>query len=546
MKIKKVFALASIASLAILMSACGNKKKNATIFDADFFDLLDQDITDYKKENEAKKKVVKVFENEKVYDHSGAIYITEDSSNYYVYNLELEEKKIITLEKSGIDNIEINSQRYTIIVRYEKNANNNYAYEAYLLDGTKLFDKVYCAYNLAYSSGEGGTIHISEFEKIKPTQLTVTYTDEDYKSTTIYFYVVEHTTTDSGISLKEKTVKEYYIEKDYNEKYGSAESYEVDGKMYGLDGYTIRTSNNTYFLFKKGKFVNKIEFCEGAYYIVSNGYALVQTTKKVSSSEDYDIDLFGEFYQLSTYKICLKNSKVTELKNFHYFFMPLIPVYKDGVIENYICQAFDIKANKQATGNNYKVALINGKGKVEINEAVTYSGSLLLNDNDTYYGYRLSSAHQAVEEKTTVYNKKGDITAAYDGIYYDGITVNVNGDSATFIGKDGKLKAILSNFTRLSLGLYKGTDIFGNNVFVEIKDGDVIIADLGGYYSGFGEFLTKASGTTVEFYTYDATLTKLEFTLTTDDEMEYVAAYDGVSYYTCTNTSNEVTLVYFE
>ena len=290
---------------------------------------------------------------------------------------------------------------------------------------------------------------------------------------------------------------------------------------------------------------NKIELGDNAYFVVSNGYALVQTYYEVSSSDDYDVNLLGKYVKVSTYKMCLKNSKITELKNFHYYFVPVATVYNEGVIESWICQVLDFKAHKQATYNDLRIGLVKGNGKVEVNESTNYSGTLLLNDNSTYYSYTLTDAHSAAQEKTVIYNKKGDVTGVYNGIYYDDVLVTFSGDTARFTDKDGNLKAILNSCTRKSLSLYTGTDILGNNALVEIKDGNVTIVDVTGYYNGYGDFYTKLDGSYEEFYTLDSTLTKIDYTCPTSNNFEYVATFNGVKYY-IEESSTGSTVLYFE
>jgi len=544
MKIKKIFGLVSIASLAVLMTACG-KTKNETIFDSKIFSLIDQDKADYKKETASKKKVVTVFENENVYQAAGSIYITEDFSNYYVYNIELEEKKILTIEKSGVYNIEYSTSRQTIIVTFDENSNGNYGYEAYMLDGTKLFDKVYCPIGLSCTSRQMNTYDISEFESIKPKYFEMTYTDEDYVTTIVPYYVVEHATSKSGIDSNKATVNEYYLGDAYETKYGSSENLEADGKIYGLKGYTVKKQGNSYTIFKKGVFVNKVEFNDSATYLITNGYALVQTSYEVSSNEDYDINIFSKYLKVKTYKINLKDSKTTELKNFHYLLETISSVYNDGVIESWVCEALDFKAHKQATVNDFRLALVKGTGSVELNESINFSGDLVLSEKNTYYSYTIDDGHSNVNEQTVIYNKNGVVTGAYNGIYYDDVLAIVDGDKVSFMDKDGNLKAILYNFTRMSLGIYTGVDILGNQSLVEIKDGTVTIVDTSDYYGLYGEFFTKIDGSYVEYFTYDSTLTKIDYTNATSSTFEFVRTVNGISYYTETNSLG-TTLLYFE
>lgn len=544
MKIKKFFGLVSIASLAVLMSACGNKKKNETVFDSKFFSQLDQDIADYKEENASKKKAVTVFENETIYANSGSIYITEDLNNYYIYNLELDDKKIITLEKSDIDGININTQYSLIVVSYNKNANGYYGYEAYLFNGKQVLEKAYCLYDLSISSSGTSSYSISQFESYRVKGFTLNCSPEDIGYRSIKYYEVTHSVTDSGIGNSKTQTKDYYPEGEYLDKFGNIENFEADGKIYGLKGYTIKKQGNTYILFKNGKFVNKITLNEDANVIVSNGYALVQTARIVSNTDDYDVCFGGEYIKVSTYKICLKNSKITELKNFHYIFEPVFVSYNDGVIDYWGCQVLDFKAHKQATANDLTIALLKGNGKIEVNESINFNGSLVLSENDTYYTYVVGASHSSASEQTVVYNKKGDVVGAYNGIYYDGITTTLNNETAKFIDKDGNVKAILNSCTRINFGLYVGKDILGNNALVEIKDGNAVIVDTHDYYYR-NEFYTKINGSTLEFYTADSTLTQIDYNVQTSSNFDYKTTVNGTRYYLAESASGS-TLVYFE
>jgi hypothetical protein len=98
-----------------------------------------------------------------------------------------------------------------------------------------------------------------------------------------------------------------------------------DGAALGLKGYSIQIVESTIYVFKKDKLVNVIKLTNGE--IMGNGYVLFQTTTEVGINEKYDIYYGGAYLKVNTYKINLLNSKMTEVKDFHY----LISGYIDYV-----------------------------------------------------------------------------------------------------------------------------------------------------------------------------------------------------------------------
>ena len=172
MKIKKIFGLVSIASLGILMTACSKSGQNESIYGRDMLDLNAITKEDYKEKIKNKVEAITVFKDETVYqtDETRGIIVTYDDTNYYVYNLKLENKKIITLQKEYVSNISLYDTNEYIYIRHKTaDSVGNYAYSAYLFDGTILLDNVICTSTISASLDRQESIlcGLNEYKYIK-------------------------------------------------------------------------------------------------------------------------------------------------------------------------------------------------------------------------------------------------------------------------------------------------------------------------------------------------------------------------------------------
>ena len=126
MKIKKIFSIASVCSLAILMTACSSK--NSSIMSKDILDYDTITLDEYQKEIATKKNVESVFKDKSIQNYNGGIVIAYDTDYYYVYNLSLEEKQILKIAYDKVYTINIDTQSKAVIVSYVKGDETYYGY----------------------------------------------------------------------------------------------------------------------------------------------------------------------------------------------------------------------------------------------------------------------------------------------------------------------------------------------------------------------------------------------------------------------------------
>lgn len=540
MKIKKIFGLASIYSLAILMTACGKNTKNDGFLDSDFYREVATKKEDYVEKNKTKKDAIKVFENQTInttYSKTEAgIIVTSDSRKYYIYNLKLKDdnKKILEVNKDDVYSISVKTGDYYgkwILVTFNKNSKNLYGYAAYMLNGKTLLEKTYVtsAPNSYYNTSKSSR-KINMFDTIYYVKYNFNYyvmeDGEEVKKNSIYCEVSKSEYMQSDV--------EYYTEEEFDNLYSEKIDKKLDGEAFGLKGYEVQSVAGKTYIYKKNKLVNA--FSAGNLEIVSDGYGLTQLIQEVSSKDKYDLFYGGRYLKVKTYKYNLLNSKMSEVKNFHYY----IADYGDWMIkydENgnsicYIgamCSVLDFKEKKTLFDADLKMAIIKGNGDIEVSKKLvpsSMSSNTVIDDNNTFYSYTTST--------TTVYDKNGKLIEVYDGIYYDGIIVR-NGDYSTtnFIDKTGKVVLCLKNATAINRFKYTGYDKLGNFLVAIIDNGTVKTADLKDYNSNNSSYLEKVDEDNVHtFYAYDDTLTKMNLKYDSDDEtFDVLGTYEGTKYY---------------
>lgn len=517
MKIKKIFGLATIASLAILMTACG-KPKNETIFNASFFDQEAIKLEDYENETKAKKEVVEISNKLTYYAYQGGIFIGYDDTFYHIYNLSMEGKEILTVNVSDVTNISIDQNYYYIAIRYDYNDDNDYAYEFYNFAGDLLAGKAYMDdYTVglwnSYNFHDGGL----SLKTANEYRLDYTVKEDGfYVNKRVFFYRVS---TSSSSNYNSEV--EFLNAEDYYEKYGKIKNDYMDGAIVGLKGYKLANSGEALLIFKNDTFVNSAVI---ASTIISDGYSLLQTRQTVSANEKYDISYEGVYYKINTYKISLLNSKMTKLNGFHYFINSYESiVYKDGIIDSCLCEVVDFKEKKLATSIDVRLALIKGNGSIKVHEAMGLAEGKIYSDKDTYYAYKTANSYTD-DESTIIYDKKGNVKAFYNGIYYNDVLAKKNISDMSFVDKNGKVVYVLYNYERIAFDRYIGEDIYGNSVLVQLSNGEVEIVDINAY--AYNEnYFTKVDSTTRTFYSLDKSLDKFSFECTTSDQISYLS-YD--------------------
>lgn len=551
MKIKKIFSLVSVASLAVLMTACGNAKKDG-ILDTDTFISDAVKIEDYKEQSKAKKEVVKIFENQKVVSSYSnverGIYITYDDDKYYVYNLFLENPKILEFNKEDVTSVVYYSMNNNYILVNYKAVDDKYSYACYMPDGKCILEKTELTstptvtYQEEFDVRKGLLDKNFEFRKYLLTYKTKD-SDDKVTSNYIYFYVGKE-----DDASEEKY--EYYLADEFEKEFRNAIDMRYDGAALGLKGYSIQIVESTIYVFKKDKLVNVIKLTNGE--IMGNGYVLFQKITEVGINEKYDIYYGGAYLKVNTYKINLLNSKMTEVKNFHY----LISGYIDYVyskddegnitdVKGYMVKVFDFKEKKSVTASDVKVAIVKGNGDIEINKKLIQDNTDdIILDDKYYYSYN--------DETTVVRDKNGKIIDIYNGCYFDGVkAIFDSNDNCTFINKEGKKVLYLKDTEFYYYNKFTGTNLFGEKVIVTIENGEIKTAKIDGYtLFKTDEFFTKTDSEEnyVTFYTFDDTLTRIDLGYDSDEyTFSYGQTYDGRLIYSLINKDdNTVTMLYFK
>ncbi|MBP5445534.1 MAG: hypothetical protein J6Y28_05100 [Acholeplasmatales bacterium] len=546
MKIKRIFGLASICSLAVLMTACGKKSENENLVNKDILSSYSTPLSELKESFKPKTKVVTVFEDKQIVKSEGYMVIAEDDDKYYVYNLKLEDKLVLTLEKEDMTSISIEDD--LIICEYPTNELGDEGYAAYFLDGTPIYEKAFPGFFNTYEEGnyEIQTDISSSYTVYTYSLRYQNFHDGEYEDVTVYYYVVKEEDL--------KGIKFYYLkDNEFEEKYGKSKEYYYDGGYVGLDGYTLRNFDGKVYIYKKGKIVNVFKTL-GSAYVMSNGCALYQSVKKVGKNDRYDFFLDGEYYVVKTYSYDYLTSKVTEVKNFKYYIkssiMPYVTENENGniVVSGSICSVYDFSSTKELDSGFKKVALIKGNGKISIHERLQFSGDRFVQDGDKYYDYFIGDLGSTT---TVEYSSKGEIKDVYYGIYYDGITVETNkAGSGSFKDATGKTLMTITNINMVNLSKYTGKDSRGNKVFVEIKNGAISVVNMKGYevIEDGALYLHNEETNMYELYSYDSTLTKIDFEYedTATVQKLYYDSNTEINYYTITDASGIDMLVYFE
>ena len=550
MKIKKIFGLATVASLALLMTACGKTKGNETILDEDYFNIKAVDLASYKESIQTKTKIEELCKDKKYVGYQGSILVLKDENKYYFYNLALDGKCVVEVDYSDYYGYNIYQDYGYIKITYKTNEDYDYGYALYTYDGKCILEKTYCSSNISVSKNYEPSMYEDGKAYIDVTSYKVSYrTKEDgvYTSKNKTYYITEK------ISLTEydgKEVVEYLTEEEFLEKYGKIRENDIDGKIYGLKGYTIKmaqTNNNglTLFLFNGNTLVNSLT-SSYSLDVVTDGYLLFQTTKNVSVSDDYDIYYSNNYQVVKTYKMNLKDSKVTEVKDFKYLISTansFTPIVEDEQIKGYYCYVYDFSKDKVVDNTDLKMARIDGKGNITVHNAMTLNGNQVIKDDKEYYVYNIASAHSNINETTTVYDKNGKVKSVCEGIYYDGITAIDEIGRIRFEDKDGKTLLVLTDFVRIDLSKYYGIDALGKKILVEIKDGSITKTDITDYNIYDNKALTKRNGDNIEFYTLDSTLTSLG--LSYDTTTETITSITN-GFYRVTNSSTyDSKVIYF-
>ena len=539
MKIKKIFSVASIASLAILMSACSKNVKKESLYNADYFSNEAISISDYK--DSIKQKEITLIASGKTYrELKGNILVLQDTDKYYFYNLKLEGKELFSVTKSDVYTYTINADSESIQIRYYANEDGDYAYELYSFEGNVLFEKTNVGY---FNLARGTRIHliVEGSKELTATPNVISYEikeNDSYVRKNVTYYICE---TESIYSDEES--KEFLTDEEYYDKYGKIKDQEIDGTVYGLKGYTIRQySNGKLALFKGEKLINMLSL-NPYMSIISNGYILYQDAKIVSQNEDYDLFYDGVYLKVETFKMCLKNSEISKVKNFKYYITGIEDgLLVDGVAEGFYCDAIDFSKKKNCTDADEKYCLIKGNGNISIHDGTTIINGKIIDNNNEYYVYKEVSFHASGKETTALYDKKGNLKKVYDGIFYDNILAVKEDDSIRFTTSEGKTKFVLNDANRIDYSKYYGLDISGNIVLVEINNGELVITNINGYTVYEDLFLYKAEANIVSFYTLDSTITKVDFSY--DTSLESITEIADNFYRYLNNDTDEVRIVY--
>lgn len=562
MKIKKIFGLFSVCSLAVLMTACGKSSKNDGILDVDYYNVKAITKEEYIDENKADKEVNVVFAAQKISDSyssmSNGIVTTYDDDNYYIYNLKLGGLKIAEFKKDDIYSISCATTYSTayIKIRFKTDDAGKTRWVVYLVNGRCIHDSSDDYSNeprIARAESEKEIMINIMGDTIKYQKMALqayTGSEDDKKLTTTYYYAIKEK-KDSGYET-------YLTEEEFNEKYQEYKDWKYDGAAIGLKGYTLQVLNDMINIYnKKGEIVNIYAF--GAEGIISDGYMLYQTIKQVGVNGKYDIYYNGEYLQVNTFRVNMLTSKVEKVDGFHYLLKlttlsPLITKDEEGnseELKGFFCKVYDFKEKKSVTDNDLKLALVKGNGNIEVNKSLLPSTTgEVIDDGNNYYTYTSTTT-----TGTVVNDKKGKVVGVYDGTYYDGILVKTDNDAnTTFYDKTGKKVLYLKNAVCYSLNKYVGTDLFGNTLVACIDNGEVKTADLKGYKIASNGFVTKTSeDALVTFYSFDNTLSPISIQYyATDcefsDEYEYNEyEFNGYKYYFIRFTADDsYSIVYFK
>lgn len=523
MKIKKIFGLVSICSLAVLMTACGKSSKNDGVLDSEYISLNAVTKDEYIDENKAYKEIVSVISNQKIMNSyswlDGGILTTYDDDKYYIYNLKLGGKKIFEANKDEIANIKVlnlnNEVFQNIRVKYVENESGYTRCAVYLADGRCLSDTSEKTYRepqttrVANSSISRSFLSSDLYYKF----LLKTYiTDgEETKEDNTYYYAVKKYNTTEYECMTEEEFNNFY--KDYKDRM-------YDGEIIGLKGYTIQSLNDRLNIYKKGSIVNIVNIPDDVIY--SDGYYLYQTYKQVSANDKYDIFYGGKYLQVTTFKTNLLTSKTTKVDSFHYYIQNIASQFiskdEDGnykEVKGYICKVFDFKEKKSVTDKDLSIALVKGNGNVEVNKSLLQNNTnTVISDNNTYYSYSTNTT-----TSTVVNDKNGKVINVYDGTYYDGILIKSDDNANyTFYDKNGNKVLYLKNTTKYSLDRYVGKDLLGNTLVACIVNGEIKIADLKGYNIATSKFLTKTDEDNyVTLYSFDNTLSEISIMFNATD-----------------------------
>jgi len=541
MKIKKIFGLVTVASLAVLMTACGKKAKNESVMNEDFVSSYSISMDDLKESMKA-KKLETIFSDKEYVDDSEEVIIVKDSTNYYVYNMILEEQLVLTLPITDITDVSIDYN--VIMVVYDTNSDGDSAKELYLPNGKCILSKTYCSdidIDKVKDGGAGSLFEHILYERYNFMYSVRVKTEGEPDSfETIYgeYYCLT--------IINEKGQEYSYLDKDeFHKEYGKAQGIEIDGKAVGLDGYTIKqTSDDSLYLLKKGKVVNTIKEVSG---IISDGYALYQTKKIVTLNDDYDVFYNNKYYVVDTYKLNLKTSKITKLKNFKYVITtdprPIVSKDKTEII-GYRTKVYDYTNKKAVTSEDLKAAVVKGNGSIKIQEALTpaLKNGNVVYDGDKYYSY------DTTKYTTTVFDKSGNILDVYQGIYYDDVLVQRLNTTYSFFDKDGKALVILYGGTGfVNFSQYIGYDLLGKQVLVTISNGNITITDITDYeYENYYFKRENSDATGYDLYSLDSTLTSLEFTIKNSDDVDHAYQTTTRDFYIIEHEDGDYSLICFK
>ena len=557
MKIKKMFSLVSIASLALLMTACSSSK-NDGILDTDTFAVDAITLEDYKNEVKVKKEVVKVFEGLTVSQNNGnserGIVIAYDDDKYYVYNMLLDNPKVLEFDRADVTTIKYyysnNSDYLYVAFKADDDGNTGYAY--YTADGRTILDKIYLESKPTVSLEDEFDIRTGLImSSLEAKQYKLTYQTKNADDETITNKIFYYSTKDES---KDVTEYKYYLNDEFDAEYKNLEDTRYDGSVIGLKGYTIQISESTLYIFKKDNLVNVLTLANGQ--ITSNGYTLFQVITEVGINDKYDIYYGGKYMTVKTYKICLANSKMTEVKDFHYYLKNDIDeVYsqdEDGNLKELkgtLYKVFDFKEKKAVVDSDAKVALIKGNGSIEVNKKLIQDGTNdVIMDDKYYYSYN--------DDKTVVSDKNGKVINVYDGYYFEGVKIvksySYDGSIAgyNFFDKDGKKVLYLTDVAEYAYNRYTGKNLFGEKTIVIIDNGVIKTANIDDYTAVEDEFIVKMDLTEnyCTFYTCDDTLTKLDLEFDADDyAFGYAGTYGNKIMYSLANNDDDtVTVFYFK
>ena len=536
MKIKKIFSAVTIASLAMLMCACSKNVKKESLHNADYFDLEAISLSDYK-ENIRQKQIIEVASDKEYRTINNGILVLQDTDKYYFYNLKGNGEEIITVNRDEVYDYSIFNNYGVIQIRYNANEDLNYAYELYSFEGKNLFEKTYVnSFNL--SQGSYTSMLIDGYKSLGIVSYIINYQEKEageYVSKKSTYYVVE-----TSEFLSYDSVKEYLSEDEYYEKYGKIKEQDMDGVLVGLKGYTLRMYDNEKVgIFKKDTLVNIVSISD--MNIIGNGYMLFQSVKEVSKNEEYDVFYDGEYLKVETFKMCLKDSTVSKVKNFPYLIDYVdYPFVSDEQINGYYCGIVDFSKNKNASDIDYKFALIKGNGNIIIHDGTPIFGGNIIEKDNEYYVY--NDSYYSIDY-TAVYDNKGNLKKLYDGIYYDDILAKSSINTMYFSNKEGQTIYVLNDYERINYAEYCGYDVLGNYVLVEINNGQIIKTNIDGYEILDNEFLSKEVDGVYSLYTLDSNITSVDFSFDTATET-YYGIYN--EYYCVINRdTNKVKIIYY-